>query len=538
MSIQIFKDKPFFAFWKQICTFVDDIVIKSDKLETEKDIVRTADGKFIGLRESSGGLGDCAVFRGIVYARYGRFRLPELICYGGGNASGGEHSAGAQTAFDATSYGCLCPQNLSHLERQLGRNAGLKMEEGKLCLSVTVPCSALEGKEKLPVMVWIHGGSYLTGGSEDHRYDVCELSARGNVVVVKISYRLGALGYLWLKDVSGSTSVENGDRLDCNLGLEDQKAALRWVRRHISSFGGDPGNITVFGQSAGAHSIASLIATADSLEPGSNYPLFGGEILFHKTILQSAPLGITVTPSEASRVTRRFLKELSMSDGDSKSHSPVNDVFKSCIDGSMPLERILAAQDRIQHIRMGMTFMPVLPDNMRIPEASTAKSIESGGSVRGTAVGEHPDSGKFSVVIGVNRDDASPYARKALGPLWHTPLRHLMTKLLTDKVFRKPMLSYVKRLEEAGIDVHSYCFRWAPEDSPLGCCHSIELPFLLGHYEDWLTAEMLQGMTRKEFIDNRFLFQNLWTGFAHTSDSMDNVCMGDSDSIDFISMKL
>lgn len=477
--------------------------------------VRTADGKFIGLRESSEALGDCAVFRGIVYARYGRFRLPELVCYGGDNASCCAPPDGKPYAYDATSYGCLCPQNLSHLERQLGKNAGLKMEEGKLCLSVTVPCRALDGKEKLPVMVWIHGGSYLTGGSEDHRYDVCELSARGNVVVVKISYRLGALGYLWHREVNGSTPEGNGGSPACNLGLEDQKTALRWVRRHISSFGGDPGNITVFGQSAGAHSIASLIASADSLETESNYPLFGGEILFHKAVLQSAPLGITITPSEASCVARRFFKELSMSGGDSKLHTSANEIFKSCIDGSMPLERILAAQDRIQHLRMGMTFMPVLPDNMRIPE--TAKLSEPRDSAGGTAVGEHPASGKFSVVIGVNRDDASPYARKALGPLWHTPLRHQMTKLLTDKVFRKPMLSYVKRLEEAGIDVHSYCFRWAPEDSPLGCCHSIELPFLLGHYEDWLTAEMLQGMTRKEFIDNRFLFQNLWAGFAHRS---------------------
>ena len=500
--------------------------------------VPTADGKFIGLRESSAVLGDCALFRGIVYARYRRFRLPELVCYGSDNASGSAPSVGAQTAFDATSYGCLCPQNLSHLERQLGKNAGLKMEEGELCLSVTVPCRVLDGNGKLPVMVWIHGGSYLTGGSEDHRYDVCELSARGNVVVVKISYRLGALGYLRLREVNGSTPEGNGGRPACNLGLEDQKTALIWVRRHISSFGGDPDNVTVFGQSAGAHSIASLIASADSLEPGSNYPLFGGEILFHKAILQSAPLGITITPSEASRVARRFLKELALLDGDSKSHSPANEVFKSCIDGSTPLERILAAQDKIRHLRMGMTFMPVLQDNMRIPEASTAKSFEAGDSVCGTIGGEHQAPGRFAVVAGFNRDDASPYARKALGPLWHTPLRHLMTKVLTDKVFCKPMRMYAKRLKDAGVDVYCYSFQWAPKDSSLGCCHSIELPFLLGHYEDWLTAEMLQGMTRKEFMDNRFLFQDLWSGFARTSNYMDNVCMGDSDSIDFISMKL
>ena len=517
MSIQIFKDKPFFAFWKQICTFVVDITIESDKLTTKcNNTVCSADGKFIGLRESSAVLGDCAIFRGIVYARYGRFRLPELVCYGGDNAFGGTSSAGGQDACDATHYGCLCPQNLSHLERQLGRNAGLKMEEGELCLSVTVPCSALEGKKKLPVMVWIHGGSYLTGGSEDHRYDVCELSARGNVVVVKISYRLGALGYLWHKDTDGSTSGRKGNGLACNLGLEDQKAALRWIRRYISSFGGDPDNITVFGQSAGAHSIASLIASADSLEAGSNYPLFGGEILFHKAILQSAPLGVTITPSEASRVTRRFFRELTSVADHANSRTSSNVIWKACADGSIPIEKILAVQDKIQHLRMGMTFMPVLPDNMRVPEVSVVNVPKSGNYV-GTVGDGHSASGRFAVVVGFNRDDASPYARKALGPLWHTPLRHLMTKVLTDKVFRKPASVYAKRLKDAGVDVYCYGFQWAPKDSALGCCHSIELPFLLGYYEDWLTAEMLQGMTRKEFMDNRFLFQNLWAGFAHSS---------------------
>lgn len=508
-------------------------------METEKDYIRTADGRFVGLRESSCGENpeDCAVFRGIVYARYERFCLPEMVSYEGDGQSAHDSSENfVHEPYDATRYGCLCPQDLSHIERQLGRNAGLKMEEGRLCLSVTVPCSALNGGEKLPVMAWIHGGSYLTGGSEDHRYDVCELSTRGRVVVVKISYRLGALGYLWFEGrgngdlkASGkegqSCNLVGKENLSCNLGLEDQKTALKWFRRHIASFGGDPENITLFGQSAGAHSIASLIASADSLAPGSDYPLFGGEILFHKAILQSAPLGITITPSEASRVTRRFFRELASMSGNVRSRVVAEDMFKACLDGSVTTSQILSAQDKVRGLRKGMTFMPVLQDNMRIPDAIPlqsessldAKSWAAGHSGEmQTAYGEPPENvtGKFSVLMGCNSEDASPYARKALGPLWRTPLRPLVTKLLTDRVFRKPMFEYARRLKVSGIPVGTYLFNWAPEDSALGCCHSIELPFLLGHYEDWLTAEMLQGMTREDYEKNSGLFQRLWSEFA------------------------
>lgn len=465
--------------------------------------------RFIGEKLWNG----ASLFHGIVYARYARFGMPEMVEYG------------EEEIVDAREYGCVCPQNLSHLLEQLGPDSGLKMSEGELCLSVTVPGAAsancgsggesgasgeeslgAEEHRRLPVMVWIHGGFYLTGGSEDHRYDVSSLALAGDVIVVKISYRLGAEGYIW-----------HPERGVGNLGLEDQKTALRWIRRHIASFGGDPDNVTVFGQSAGAHSIASLIASADDVEPITNVPRFGGEVLFHRAILQSPPLGNTITPKAAAKVTAAFLDRLSSIAGlggvpEESAWERREKCFDKAVEGDeVTLEHIIAAQDEVKSMRLGLIFLPVLRDYMRIPPALTCAT---GQTNRDAVDGKD----RFRVIVGYNADDASPYIRKWTGFLWKTPLRRPLVKFLTDKVFRKPALRYAAKLRSAGIEAQTYCFSWHPQGSELGACHSIELPFLLGKPEDWGSAEMLQGMTREEYEANSSKFQSLWTKFARSGE--------------------
>ena len=474
--------------------------------------------------------------------------MPEMVDYGEGEI------------VDAREYGCVCPQNLSHLLEQLGPDSGLEMREGELCLSVTVPAevtadvvsggevkeicgpgeeSGASGEESLgeehrllPVMVWIHGGFYLTGGSEDHRYDVSSLAQAGDVIVVKISYRLGAEGYIW-----------HPERGVANLGLEDQKTALRWIRRHIASFGGDPDNVTVFGQSAGAHSIASLIASADDVEPITNVPRFGGEPLFHRAILQSPPLGNTITPRAAAKVTDAFLDRLSSIAGlcgvpGESARERREKCFVKAVEGDeVTIEHIIEAQDAVKSMRLGLIFLPVLRDYMRIPPVgvqSEGCDCDCGQPNRGAATCAHEQPGRdalscatgqpnrdavdgkdrFRVLVGYNADDASPYIRKWTGK---TPLRHSLVNFLTDKVFRKPA-RYAAKLRSAGIEAQTYSFSWHPQASELGACHSIELPFLLGKLEDWGSAEMLQGMTREEYEAKSAKFRSLWTEFARSGE--------------------
>ncbi|NUR85107.1 MAG: carboxylesterase family protein, partial [Nonomuraea sp.] len=154
----------------------------------------------------------------ITYATAGRFAAPEP----------------ANVPFDGP--GPAAPQRASRLERVMGPAADVGMSEDCLTLNVWSP-----GGEGLPVLVFLHGGGFLSGSAGLPWYDGRLLAERGGIVVVTASYRLGALGYLYVSDEFGPA----------NLGLLDQTLALRWVRDHIAGYGGDPANVTLAGQSAG-----------------------------------------------------------------------------------------------------------------------------------------------------------------------------------------------------------------------------------------------------------------------------------------------
>jgi para-nitrobenzyl esterase len=138
--------------------------------------------------------------------------------------------------------------------------------EDCLYLNVTTP---RQSRHRLPVMVWIHGGGYTNGSGAF--YDASKLAVEGDVVVVTINYRLGPFGFLALPALSAEhPGIQSG-----NTGIEDQQAALRWVRRNAAAFGGDPDNVTIFGESAGAGSVCAQLAS----------PTATG--LFHRAIGQS-----------------------------------------------------------------------------------------------------------------------------------------------------------------------------------------------------------------------------------------------------------
>ncbi|KAH8928554.1 alpha/beta-hydrolase [Atractiella rhizophila] len=152
-------------------------------------------------------------------------------------------SSNTTQRFDATHYGPQCPQNST-----------LPSSENCQFLNVFTPYLPSPGKIQnggKPVMIWVHGGGFVNGAGSDPTFDGGNLASRGDVVVVTINYRLGALGYLYLDD-----KIVNG-----NYGLSDQLSALTWVQKNIASFGGDPTRVMIFGQSAGAISVAALLTT-------------------------------------------------------------------------------------------------------------------------------------------------------------------------------------------------------------------------------------------------------------------------------------
>src|ERR1700722_14599494 len=191
---------------------------------------------------------------------------------------------------DARRFGAVAHQNklmLSALSAMV-----IDGEQSEDCLTLNLWTRALDGKRR-PVMVWIHGGAFTIGSGSQSIYDGSVLARRGDVVLVTVNYRLGPLGFIRLADVTGGQIPASG-----NEGMLDQVAALEWVRDNIAEFGGDPGNVTIFGESAGGMSVGTLLAM----------PSARG--LFHKAIPQSGA-GHTGAPvPRANRHADRVLSKL------------------------------------------------------------------------------------------------------------------------------------------------------------------------------------------------------------------------------------
>ena len=217
------------------------------------------------------------VFRGIPFAEPPvgalRFRPPQ------------EHKPwhDVRSALD---FSPACPQIVTLDPTE--NNNSIQSED---CLAVNVWTPALDSRRR-PVMVFIHGGAFIEGSARNSGYDGAVLARRGDLVVVTLQYRLGPFGFLELSEIGGAEYSGSG-----NNGIRDQITALRWVRKNIASFGGDPENVTIFGESVGATSVGILLANPEARG------------LFGKAILESnSAVRVGKTLSGARELTRRFLR--------------------------------------------------------------------------------------------------------------------------------------------------------------------------------------------------------------------------------------
>ena len=234
--------------------------------------VQTAEGAVLGRLA-----GAARVWRGIPYAKPPvgelRLRLPQRAAPWTGVRQAGD-------------YGPWAPQRV----RRLLPGAAAKTPMSEDCLSINVAAPAQPADSPLPVLVFFHGGAFNTGSAAMEMVDGSRLASEGNVVFVSMNYRLGALGFMDFRAYSTA-----GRTFDVNVGLADQVAALEWVRRNIAGFGGDPENVTIFGESAGAMSALTLMCV----------PSAAG--LFHRAFLQSPAPGAAYRPELASQWAQQFL---------------------------------------------------------------------------------------------------------------------------------------------------------------------------------------------------------------------------------------
>jgi len=215
-------------------------------------------------------------------------------------------------------FGCVCPQ----LPREDWKNdEGAFLFDwddgrgGEDCLMLNIWTPSASDNRKRPVMVWLHGGGYTAGsGQELKSYDGENLSRRGDVVVVSLNHRLAMLGFLDLSSIGDSRFAQSG-----NVGMLDIVQALEWVRDNIGNFGGDPGNVTIFGQSGGGGKVSTLMAM----------PAAQG--LFHRAVVQSGSTLKQATRANAAKLASTVLDELDL--------APVD------IDQlqTIPVQRVVAA---------------------------------------------------------------------------------------------------------------------------------------------------------------------------------------------------
>jgi para-nitrobenzyl esterase len=199
------------------------------------------------------------------------------------------------TVADASQFGPVCPQPV---DPRIPIDLGAPQSEDCLTLNVWASSDTGAGDRK-PVMVWIHGGAYILGSASQPLYDGRVLAGGGEVIVVTVNYRLGALGFLDLSEFNTPRR-----RFDSNLGLRDVLAALHWVRDNIAAFGGDPDRVTLFGESAGAGIITTLLTSP------------AAEGLFCAAIAQSSPATSVYEAGRAHGITRQVLDRLGMTTSD------------------------------------------------------------------------------------------------------------------------------------------------------------------------------------------------------------------------------
>jgi para-nitrobenzyl esterase len=419
-------------------------------------IVDTSAGKIRGFEKQG-----VVQFRGVPYAAADRFRPPTAV----------EPWPGVR---DATEYGRMAPQNPSPLETMLGAQ---NQAGGEDCLVLNVFTPGVDGAR--PVMVWIHGGAFVAGSGHVSWYNGAKLALRGDVVVVTINYRLGALGFLHLGHLDAAFAG-SGSR-----GIGDQVAALRWVRDNVAAFGGDPGNVTIFGESAGGMSVGVLLAT----------PAADG--LFHKAIAQSGAVANAQRPDVAEWVTDRFLAEVGLGAGG------VDGLLDLSVDEILRAQAVVESEVQRNHSRVegpgigALTYQPVADDTLvpRAPlDAVRAGSAAGIPLVTGTTADEwnlfHFQArtagplddarlaDRIERVVGRDRvaDTLEVYrsARPGASP------DDLLCAVLTDRVFRIPAI----RLAEAQVPhaprVSMYRFDRATTafDGALGACHAIDVPFV------------------------------------------------------------
>ena len=375
---------------------------------------------------------------GVPYARADRFAAPQAV-------------APWKGVRPARAFSPQCPQLLfGSIARAKFRAPGF----GEDCLALNIWAPRSGDSELKPVVVWIHGGAFVVGCSNS--YDGAELARLGDMVVVTINYRLGVLGFVNFADVLGHPEIPS------NLGLRDQIAALEWVRDNIQAFGGDPGRVTIAGQSAGSLCVSLLMLSRTA------WPLF------HGAILQSGAISLIHDHDKSLRIGRRYVELLELDQGDLNTLRGID------------LSRLFAAQARIDaEERNGIPAGPWF-DNDLLPASLEAARAAPTAPVPLLAGANRDEIRLFEVMPGdilpTRRPDLERLVRDQLPAEQADRIVAAYPRTVrgrqafaSDLTFAMPTRHFAERHSARNA---TWVYRFDYRHPMLGACHALDLAFL------------------------------------------------------------
>jgi len=387
---------------------------------------------------------------------------------------------------DALDYGPMSPQagrGVSSLADGLQDAAvvtGRGATQSEDCLVLNVWTRGLDDSRRRPVMFWCHGGGFSTLSGSSPIYDGVNLARRGDVVVVGLNHRLNVFGYLHLGDLAGKAFAASG-----NAGMLDIVAALRWVQDNITRFGGDPANVTIFGESGGGRKVSTLLAMPDA------------KGLFHRAIIESGP-GLHMQPRDmATELAAEFMRELGL-----KPHQ-AEELQK------LPVSRLISAMSAVEGRQDGQArqkgvygqqgfgptvdgaILPMFPFDPVAPPVSADVPILIGTNHHEMALFLRGDQKVFSrslteeelrvrvVAMANEATDRVMQVYREAHPQASPAERYIL--MTTDRTYRFDSMTLAQRKAAAGrAPVYMYRFDWETpvQEGKLLAHHALELTFV------------------------------------------------------------
>ncbi len=439
-----------------------------------------SNGTFVGLEDDG-----VIAYKGIPYAKQPvgelRWKAPQ-------------YPADSSKVFEAYYYG------KAPIQTEWPSETGSYYKQGEDCLYLNIWTADNDLKNK-PVMVFLHGGSYGWGGTTDPLYDGQNfVEKHDDVILITVGYRTGIMGYIDFDSVEGGEAFKESG----NLGTLDQVAALKWINRNITAFGGNPGNVTVFGESAGAGTV-SLLPLIDEADG-----------LFQRIIAESGSIALTYSTEECQRLTELLMDE----------------------SGAANMDDLLAlSEEELMEINVNLNDYNNFPerDGVVIPKDLYA-AYENG------------ESADIDMIIGTNADETRYWIQEMGytvpvidGELTYSILMPLMfdsnmkrlsdgdkyyvdtfmtnqggkntwsiSEFYNDLLFRVPAIAMADAHSKNGGTVYMYYWEYPSAIGKLGACHAVELAYVFNNLDETIyTGNNIDEDLAEEV-------QEMWVNFARS----------------------